>query len=1046
MLEIIKGIKIKLFMMKKYFFYFAFIIFFLEVEVHAQIPTQQWLTVLNETSASNDLIQGGVSKFPLELNTIESKIVVVNNFANQPASTVLNTIDGSIVFSNSQPINAYGRDVVFEDNDSVASLSTGLWGASDAYISKYDLTGNFIFNNSVNNYRDDYAITLKKINNQFVFYTLNRATGTSILTHSIYCYNSAGIQQWTSEINDYDWFYGYEGRMTTDIGNNVIFSGKRQTSTSPNTYDVIIRKINSNGIQMWQSYFDQGNIMDHITGRSLITDSNGDVYFADANSNNWSGTSFRLVKLNGQDGSLMYNQLIGNTQVTDFNFASNGNLVVGTVNEVRSYDPSNGLMLWSQSYPNINSVKTDSQGNILVSTLNGLHILDNNGNLQYTLNVSISGYSTNHVFAITDSNGAIYIVGYRTSGSINKVFVAKYLNCGITPSVVVNNDNVCEGQTATLTASPSQQGGSYIWSSGESSQSINPSLSGTYTVSYTLVPGCMSATGSGSVVINPAPTVTVNNDTICEGENIILTAIPSIPSGNYSWSNGENTQSINPISTGQYTVSYSIGTGCTPGIASGTVLIIANPVVNLNNTLVCGLDSSEITLSYSALSNVNFLWNTGQTIQNITVNNSGEYFVSVTDTNGCFTNDSIYVSILNPTIIAGQTAICSGDSTTLSVSTAMNNSSILWSDGTINQTSIVPYPTQTTTYNVHISDGVSTCTDSLTILVNNIQINVGQDISVCSGDSAMLSATGSATYLWDNGVINGQTFVPTIEGYYNVIGTDTLGCSKSDSIYLDLLQPTSSSISPVNCTSYIAPDGIVYTNSGQYSAIIPNVAGCDSIISINLTINNISSGIDTKVTCDSYTWIDGNTYSSSNNSATFVLQNANGCDSTITLNLTINKLVDLNAGNDIKACEGENITLTATGANSYNWTNGVSNGVPFISQVGTTIYTVNGTDNNGCTATDEVTVIIDYCLEIPGGISPNGDNANDTWTIKGLSQYPNSKVYIFDRWGQKIFSGDASSPTWDGTVEGKVLPTADYYYIIELGNGENLNGVVTLKK
>jgi gliding motility-associated-like protein len=85
-------------------------------------------------------------------------------------------------------------------------------------------------------------------------------------------------------------------------------------------------------------------------------------------------------------------------------------------------------------------------------------------------------------------------------------------------------------------------------------------------------------------------------------------------------------------------------------------------------------------------------------------------------------------------------------------------------------------------------------------------------------------------------------------------------------------------------------------------------------------------------------------------------------------------------------------------------------------------------------------------LDISGGISPNGDNANDTWTINGLNQYPDSKVYVFDRWGQKVFSGDATNPTWNGTYEGKELPTADYYYIIELGNGEKLNGVVTLKK
>jgi gliding motility-associated-like protein len=374
------------------------------------------------------------------------------------------------------------------------------------------------------------------------------------------------------------------------------------------------------------------------------------------------------------------------------------------------------------------------------------------------------------------------------------------------------------------------------------------------------------------------------------------------------------------------------------------------------------------------------------------------------------------------------------------------NLSSWWSDGTTNQTSIHVQPTQNTTYSVTVSDGVGSCTDSITIQVNNPQINAGPDISVCAGDSTTLTATGASTYAWDNGVVNGQTFVPIVEGYYNVTGTDTLGCSNSVSIFVDLLQPTSSSISPVNCVTYTAPDGAVYTNSGQYTAVIPNAAGCDSTISINLTINNASSGTDTKVACDTYTWIDGVTYTENNTSATYTLQNAVGCDSVVTLNLTINKLLNLNAGNDQVVCKGENVILAASGADTYNWNNGISDGVAFSPPLGTTTYTVTGTDGNGCTDTDEVVVTSDYCFEIPGALSPNGDNNNDTWEITGLSNYPNAQVTVFDRWGQKVYEGSNASTPWNGKYNEKDLPTADYYYVIELGNGDKYNGVVTLKR
>ena len=83
---------------------------------------------------------------------------------------------------------------------------------------------------------------------------------------------------------------------------------------------------------------------------------------------------------------------------------------------------------------------------------------------------------------------------------------------------------------------------------------------------------------------------------------------------------------------------------------------------------------------------------------------------------------------------------------------------------------------------------------------------------------------------------------------------------------------------------------------------------------------------------------------------------------------------------------------------------------------------------------------------IPGGLSPNGDGNNDSWDIQGLVDYPDASVTVFDRWGQKVYSGTAQDPAWDGTTNGRECPTADYYYVIDLGNGQTYNGEVTLKK
>lgn len=99
---------------------------------------------------------------------------------------------------------------------------------------------------------------------------------------------------------------------------------------------------------------------------------------------------------------------------------------------------------------------------------------------------------------------------------------------------------------------------------------------------------------------------------------------------------------------------------------------------------------------------------------------------------------------------------------------------------------------------------------------------------------------------------------------------------------------TSSTISQSNCNSYIAPDGQVYNNSGTYTAIIPNSTGCDSTITINLTIKNSTSNSIITSACESYTAPDGQIYSASGN-YTAIIPNSEGCDSTITIDLTVNQ-------------------------------------------------------------------------------------------------------------------------------------------------------------
>ncbi|MBH83556.1 MAG: hypothetical protein CMP70_02645, partial [Flavobacteriales bacterium] len=125
-----------------------------------------------------------------------------------------------------------------------------------------------------------------------------------------------------------------------------------------------------------------------------------------------------------------------------------------------------------------------------------------------------------------------------------------------------------------------------------------------------------------------------------------------------------------------------------------------------------------------------------------------------------------------------------------------------------------------------------------------------------------------------------------------------------------------------HCDTYTWIDGNTYTESNNTATwTLTNAAGCDSVVTLDLTINNSTTGVDTQEHCDTYTWIDGNTYTESNNTATWTLINAAGCDSVVTLDLTIN---NNNTGVDLQEhCDTytwiDGITYTSSN-NTATWT------------------------------------------------------------------------------------------------------------------------------
>lgn len=150
--------------------------------------------------------------------------------------------------------------------------------------------------------------------------------------------------------------------------------------------------------------------------------------------------------------------------------------------------------------------------------------------------------------------------------------------------------------------------------------------------------------------------------------------------------------------------------------------------------------------------------------------------------------------------------------------------------------------------------------------------------------------------------------------------------------------------------------------------------------------------------------------------------------------------VDFSAGPDVTIGEGETTQLQGFGGPPYEWspTAGLSGSDipdPISSPGGTTTYSLT-TTINGCTYTDDVSVLVIRRIVPPNTFTPNGDGINDLWEIPGIADYPGAEVLIFDRWGQKLYSSNGYRDPWDGTNDGTRVPVGTYYYHIQLNQLE----------
>ncbi len=493
-----------------------------------------------------------------------------------------------------------------------------------------------------------------------------------------------------------------------------------------------------------------------------------------------------------------------------------------------------------------------------------------------------------------------------------------------TPSILAaGSTTFCDGNSVTLNSSSASNN---KWSTSDSSASITVKQSGNFSVTAYNQFGCEATSSNLLVTVNPLPAkpaITASGaTTICQGDSVILSSSSLV--GN-QWSTADTTNSIIAKSTGAYSLKIVDSNRCESPLATMSVLVNAvpsAPIISASGpTGFCQGDSVKLTSSVINGNN----WSQGDTVQSITVKNTGSYSVKLVNSIGCeATSNSITVNVGNlpatPTISSvGSTSFCSGDSAVLVSSSTFGNR---WSTGDTTNSIIVRQPGN---YSLSIFDNgcnSNNTSESVTVFANPIKpiITFTGDTAFCPGDSVLLHSSYPTRNMWSHGGGNGATIAVNSSGSYTVTYTDTNGCFASSS-------PLSVRRYPAARVPFVSPGGSVEICEGESIVL-------SSDITTGLSWDHSQSPYDTVLVSQSGSYFVNHT-------------DGNGCQSvsntvTVSINPKPTPTTISQIGQD----------LVSTNASAYQWYVG---GAILSGEIGSLIrpksngvYQVETWDGSGC--------------------------------------------------------------------------------------------------
>ncbi|MBK8806500.1 MAG: gliding motility-associated C-terminal domain-containing protein [Bacteroidales bacterium] len=563
--------------------------------------------------------------------------------------------------------------------------------------------------------------------------------------------------------------------------------------------------------------------------------------------------------------------------------------------------------------------------------------------------------------SITVNKSGKYIVTVTKDGcsATDSIMVTVYY----TPEFSIGNDtSICNGSSLILNAFSGAD--TYLWNTGETTQEIEVSQSGIYTVSISL--GTCNTTATRKISINSTPDIEISGIfSVCPGESTTLTASGA---EQYLWQSGETEASITiqPNKDTIYTLT-GFQNGCR-AISSATIIVKPLPIVNASaNHTICYGESTTISVSGNAQQ---WLWssNLGTTATvSVAPIATTSYYVTGT-LNNCTATDSVKISV-NPQIIispGADTSICLGS--TILLQSDGNAIQYQWDNGLGIGASHQITPLQTTKYAVTAVYNGCTVTDEILVTVNNLPTvaALASKTELCIGDSSLLSATGAVSYLWSNLETTNHYINPNQTQTYWVTGTDINSCSNTAEIEIivhELPQPQIEK-NIVNNSACIGDTVSLWVSNYQ---------------SYLWSTNQTSSSIEINQIGTQTFWVN--------------VSDENACKNSDTITITIYDNPKLDLGNDTLLCINETWEkdIYLQGA-TYLWSNNSTSSMYVVKPAGGIVWAE--VSLNGCTTRDSVEILF---TELP-----NYEILGDTIIYQGdTTWFKVSKTFASYLWNTK---------------------------------------------